>query len=157
MARSPEGRQIAAKIEAGEIEATPKAVNAELEAAKQRAKELEEENKQLQGSFTLFKEQTEQERENERQEQQRKLDIKEKELQLLQWEKALKESEYEAKLDQNMAKIHGIETQLFSLKAEKEQIERAKIQIIKEDTPETKDKLEVALVFIQQRALQHFF
>lgn len=140
--RSPESHQIVAKIEAGKIDPTPKAINAELEAAKQRAKELEEANRLLQGDLSLFKAQTEQERENERQEQQRKLDTKQKELQLLQWEKSLKESEYEAKLNQNAERISSVEAQLLSLKAEKEQIEQAKIQIIKEDTPETKDKLD---------------
>ena len=38
IARSPEQKQIIAKINSGEIEATSKAINAELEAAKQRAK-----------------------------------------------------------------------------------------------------------------------
>jgi hypothetical protein len=137
-----EGHEILAKVNSGDIKPTWDDINKEINAIKQRNEELEEANRLLQGDFTLFKVQTEQEKEKERQEQQRELDAKEKELQLLGWEKSLQESEYETKLNQNATKISEVEAQLLLIKAEKEQIEQAKMQIIKEDTPETKAKLE---------------
>lgn len=59
IARSPESHQIIAKLESGELEASPKAINAELEAAKQRAKEAEEKLAAKEQELTLFKDEVE--------------------------------------------------------------------------------------------------
>jgi len=69
ISRSSESHQIIAKLESGEIEATPKAINTELEAAKQRNEELQETNQELQRSIDLFNE----DRERERQEFENKI------------------------------------------------------------------------------------
>jgi len=53
--RSGEGHEILAKLESGEVKPTQEGINAELEAVKQRAKELEEKLAEERQAHSLFK------------------------------------------------------------------------------------------------------
>jgi hypothetical protein len=112
LARSTEGKQIVAKIEAGEIEPTPKAVNAEIEAAKQR----EMEAKRAAVDAVKAKRQIEE-------------------------EYSAASQQLSLSLENAKVKQSQLEKEIAALKLEKENMARPQEKIVYDDKPETIEKL----------------